>query len=224
MPFSLRYTGTTEQKCYEEGGVVLAEIDGKIAQIRATGIGELIRVVILQYYGNLGDSLERYRLYGDAELTREKILEEFPHWFSRWVIAQTFTAMTLEAFYFDYIKEKESKTQAEKKCSPPEKFKFLAEAHLGLTGKDYAECYSLLKKLNNTRNFWVHNKSAGIGRYKSDQEYFSPDECIALLVRVFKLFYESDRDCHVARFLKEILFEVQENVNSYIGSDLPHNQ
>ncbi|WP_268012009.1 hypothetical protein [Aeromonas veronii] len=203
---------------------MLIDRDGEIIQIRASALGDLVKVVVLQQYGKLDDFKERYNKYGGEDLSKEHIESEWPNWTSRWIIAQTFTAMALEAFYYDYLQNEVSKTQADKKRSPPERFKFICINHLGLEFKNIKPCFEKLVNLNATRTHWVHNKSAVFDSYEKVRDFFSPDECIQILIDVFSIISCNDETCLVARETMSILKHVQANVVSEVESMLPHNK
>jgi hypothetical protein len=203
---------------------MLIEREGEIIQIRSSALGDLVKVVVLQQYGKLDDFKDRYSKYGGEALSKEYIESEWPNWTSRWIIAQTFTAMALEAFYYDYLQNEVSKTQADKKRSPPERFKFICINHLGLEFKSIKPCYEKLVNLNATRTHWVHNKSAVSDSYEKVRDFFSPDECIQILIDVFSIISCNDETCLVAREIMSSLKKVQENVVSEVQSMQPRNK
>ncbi|MEC4728977.1 hypothetical protein HWQ46_26040 [Shewanella sp. D64] len=203
---------------------MLIERDGQIIQIRASALGDLIKVVILQVYGKLDDFKERYDKYGGMHLSKEQIDTEWPNWTSRWIVAQTFTAMALEAFYYDYIQNEVSKTQAEKKRTPPERFQYICSQHLGIDNEEIAQCLDNIAMLNVTRNHWIHNKSAEFDKYQKVKTFYSPDECVQLLIDVFTVINKHDLDCVVARETCSILEQVQQSVINEVDSLKPHNK
>jgi hypothetical protein len=203
---------------------MLADVAGKIVQIRASGLGDLIRIIILQQYEKLDDFKKRYTKYGAEKLSIERIEEEWPSWNSRWIVAQAFTAMALEAFFYDYILEKESKTQADKKSNPPKRFEYINNTYFKSTDSKFIECHNELIALNKTRNHWIHNKSAELEKYKKIQYHFSPDECICLLISVFDIFSKHDKDYVVAPVTLDILLSVQQHVKSEVEGLPPYNK
>lgn len=203
---------------------MLVERDGEIIQTRASALGDLIKVVILQQYGKLDDFKERYEKYGGVHLSKSQIDSEWPNWISRWIIAQTFTAMALEAFYYDYIQNEVSKTQADKNRTPPQRFEYICVHHLGVNSCEIKPCLDRLLMLNDTRNHWVHNKSAEFEKYKKVKDFFSPEECIQLLMDVFNIIAKHDSNCVVARETYLILKQTQENVMNEVSGIKPHNK
>ncbi len=203
---------------------MLTELDGGITQVRASALGDLIKVVILQQYGKLDDFKQRYVKYGGTALPEDQIETEWPNWTSRWIVAQTFTAMALEAFYYDYIQNEVSKTQADKKRTPPERFQYICCQHLSVDNEKIAECLARLVMLNESRTHWVHNKSAEFERYQKVKAFFSPDECLQLLIDVFTVISKHDLDCIVARETCSILEQVQKNVINELDSLEPHSK
>ncbi|CCN81248.1 hypothetical protein VIBNISFn27_110009 [Vibrio nigripulchritudo SFn27] len=192
---------------------MLTENNGEISQVRASAFGTLLHVVVLQQVEKLEDFKDRFRRFGCINLPKEKITEEWPSWYSRWVVAQTFTAMALEAFYFDYIQANASPTQAKKKRTPPERFSYICNDLLGVDQVDTKSCLCKLEKLNMTRNHWVHNKSATFEEYEKVKAFFSPDECISLIVNVLSIIADNDPDCILARETLIVLTQVQSNVD-----------
>lgn len=195
---------------------MLKEIDGDLVQVRGTGLGMILRVVILQADGWAEDFKFLAHKYAPNEIPENNADIDCPNWTGRWLIAQTFTAMALEAFYYDYVIEKESKTKAEKKCSPVERYQYLAETYLGQVNVTDSDLYIQLKALNTLRRHWVHNKSADLEKYSCPDKYFSPGQCLALLARVFGLFESNDPSFVTAKVSKEILEQAQSNVKDII--------
>lgn len=203
------------------GYSMLVEENGVIHQERASALGDLVKVVVLQQYDKVNDFKYLYLKYGGATLTKEKMELECPSWISRWIVAQTFTAMSLEAFYFDYIQNNTTKTQAGKKRTPPQRFQYICNELLKINTNEVGELFDKLVLLDQTRTHWVHNKSADFDSYKKVQEFFSPDECIKILLEVFELISKSDSNCIVARETANILKQVQENVANEIAALAP---
>lgn len=176
----------------------------------------ILRVVILQANGWAEDFKFLVHKYAPNEIPNDNADIDCPNWTGRWLIAQTFTAMALEAFYYDYVIEKESKTKAENKCSPVARYQYLAETYLGQNNVTDSDLYIQLKALNTLRRHWVHNKSTDLGKYSCPDKYFSPGQCLALLTSVFRLFESNDHSCVVARVSREILEQAQSNVKDII--------
>ncbi|NLQ24255.1 hypothetical protein HGO26_15395 [Shewanella sp. S-1] len=195
---------------------MLKEIDCDLVQVRETGLGMILRVVILQANGWAEDFKFLVHKYAPNEIPIDNADIDCPNWTGRWLIAQTFTAMALEAFYYDYVIEKESKTKAENKCSPVVRYQYLAETYLGQINVTDSDLYIQLKALNTLRRHWVHNKSTDLGKYSCPDKYFSPGQCLALLTSVFRLFESNDHSCIVARVYREILEQAQSNVKDII--------
>ncbi|MBU1390385.1 MAG: hypothetical protein KJ856_19285 [Gammaproteobacteria bacterium] len=195
---------------------MLKEIDCDLVQVRETGLGMILRVVILQANGWAEDFKFLVHKYAPNEIPIDNADIDCPNWTGRWLIAQTFTAMALEAFYYDYVIEKESKTKAENKCSPVVRYQYLAATYLGQINVTDSDLYIQLKALNTLRRHWVHNKSTDLGKYSCPDKYFSPCHCLALLTSVFRLFESNDHSCIVARVYREILEQAQSNVKDII--------
>jgi hypothetical protein len=197
---------------------MLKEVNGQLVQVRATGLGKILRVVILQAYEWAEDFKYLAQKYSPNEIPADQIDIDCPNWSGRWLISQTFTAMALEAFYYDYILEKESKNKAEKKSSPVARFEYLAENYLGQSSVAESDLYLQLKSLNTVRRHWVHNKSTEFGKYSSPEEHFSPSQCLALLINVFLFFETNDESCTAARVTRKILQQAQKNIRQTIES------
>lgn len=200
---------------------MLVENGGVIRQERASAIGELVRIVILQNLDKLNDFKFLYKKF-DADhlnqLSREQIEAECPSYFSRWIVAQTFTAMSLEAFYYDYIQNNASKTQADKKRTPPERFKFICYELLKISSDKIDNLVNKITLLDKTRTHWVHNKSADFANYRKAADFFSPDECVGILTEVFEVIFKYDRDYILAREISFKLKQVQLNVAAEIDA------
>ncbi|AIS58340.1 hypothetical protein ABF162_25350 (plasmid) [Vibrio coralliilyticus] len=127
---------------------MLRKVNEQVVQVRSSGIGDLLKIVILQAIDWANDFKYLVRKYDHNSISSEIILSDCPNWDSRWLISQTFTAMVLEALYYDYILEKESKNQAEKKCSPVSRYAYIAENYLGQSDVIESELYIQLSDLN----------------------------------------------------------------------------
>jgi hypothetical protein len=197
---------------------MLRDVNGQVVQVRSGGIGELLKIVILQANGWASDFKYLVNKYEPKSIPPEVIEHDCPSWDSRWLISQTFTAMALEAFYYDYMLENESKTQAVKKCPPYIRYAYIAEKYLGQSNVTESDLYLQLDDLNKVRNHWAHNKSAEVGSYKFPEKHFSPGQCLALLAQVFSVFEENDPSCIIARVSADILKREQEKISEIIKS------
>ncbi|MEL7966048.1 hypothetical protein AAG587_06715 [Vreelandella neptunia] len=203
---------------------MLIDDEGVVRQERASAIGELVRVVILQKVDKLNDFKHLYKKFGGDhlhELSRDEIESECPNWFSRWIVAQTFTAMSLEAFYYDYIQNKASKNQAEKRRTPSERFSFICHDLLKASPVKVVDLVNKVSLLDKTRTHWAHNKSSDFINYRRVKDFFSPDECVEILIEVFGLVFEYDRSYIFAREIHSILNQVQVNAVNEIDALSP---
>ena len=197
---------------------MLEDIDGELMQVRASGLADLINVVIEQFEQHCLMAKKIYDQFGhipDAQ-TREENGYDIK---SNSIIAQTFTAMIVEAFYFDYYFGKNSKTKAENwsKQSPIKQFEQLSINYLNEPNFVNQDLYIKLKELNKVRKRWVHNQSTELGKYQKDLMYLSADGCIQLLREFFEYFYTKDNSCKVAQFTHSVLSEVQLKFKGYNG-------
>lgn len=135
----------------QSGKLMFKDVNGQVVQVRDCGISELLKVVILQANGWANDFKFLIRKYDHQAISPEVIVRDCPNWDSRWLISQTFTAMVLEAFYYDYILEKESKGKAENKSSPVNRYVYIAETYLGQDNVRDSELYIELASLNLVR-------------------------------------------------------------------------
>lgn len=195
---------------------MLREVDGKLIQIRASGLADLLKVVIEQFQLHCQTCDQIYKQFGcipDLN-TREEHGYDTK---SVGIIAQTFTAMTVEAFYFDYYFGKKSKNKAESwsKQSPIKQFEQLSVNYLKQPDFEKLELYAKLKELNKVRKHWIHNQSTEMGKYSKDLGYLSADGCIQLLREFFEYFYVNDDSCTVANVTYSILTEIQMITKGY---------
>ncbi|EGR1425834.1 hypothetical protein D8X77_21595 [Vibrio vulnificus] len=198
---------------------MLKEIDGELKQIRASNLDRLLKVVVSQELEKVEDFKFLYRKYGGQPLNQELVERECPSWNNRYLIAQTFTAMTLEAFYYDYYVEKESKNKSENEHKQPlARFVYLAESYLNQSDVEKSDLYSKLQALNLLRRHWVHHKSTEIGKYSNPESFFTPGECINLIIEVLSLFEKHDQSYLLSSITKKYLVSVQENVIHNINS------
>ncbi|MCG6231575.1 hypothetical protein [Vibrio furnissii] len=197
---------------------MLRDVNGQVIQVRSSGIGELLKVVFLQANDWARDFKYLVQKYENTSIPRENIAFDCPNWDSRWLISQTFTAMVLEAFYYDYIFEKESKNKAEKQCSPVRRYAYIAETYLGQSNVLQSEIYRKLDALNTVRRHWIHNKSAEKTSYKYPEEHFSPGQCLAMLNQVFSVFEDNDPSCTVARVSNDLVKQEQLKIQQIIRS------
>ena len=198
---------------------MLKEIDGEIKQIRASNLNRLLKVVVSQELEKVEDFKFLYKKYNGQSLNQEIIERECPSWNNRYLIAQTFTAMTLEAFYYDYYVEKESKNKADNEHKQPlVRFVYLAETYLKQQEVKESDLFSKLQSLNLLRRHWVHHKSTKLGKYSNPETFFTPGECINLIIEVLSLFEKNDKSYLLSSITKEYLASVQENVNYNINS------
>lgn len=197
---------------------MLSEINGQIKQTSASNLDRIIKVVTSQELERVEDFKYLYQKYNGQIPDKTTLLLECPSWNNRYLIAQTFTAMTLEAFYYAYVFEKESKTKADKNVPPLIRFVYLAKTYLNQPEIESNYLYSKLKALNTLRNHWVHHKSTKHGKYSNPQTFFAPSECINLIIEVLSLFEKSDRNYLLSSVTKKYLVSVQENVANSINS------
>jgi hypothetical protein len=197
---------------------MLVDKNGVIHQERASALGELVKIVVLQQYDKLNDFKHLYVKFGGKTIPKEQMEIECPSWVSRWIVSQTFTAMSLEAFYFDYIQNNSSKNQAGKRRTPPERFQYICQGLLKISLDKTEKLLNKLILLDKTRTHWVHNKSDEFESYQKVQEFFSPDECIQILLEVFELISIHDSNCIVARETMYILNQVQSNVANEVAA------
>ena len=197
---------------------MLEEKDGELVQIRASGMSDLLIVVIQQFQLHSLEAIHLKLKYKE-ELTPEIISKECPENKSRTIISQTFTAMVIEAFYFDYKHGKESKGEAEKwsKQSPLTQFEQLSINYLKVKNVKEIDIYKKLSDLSKLRKRWVHNQSTPTGNYNKDLNYLTPIGCLNLLIEFFAYFYEYDRECHTAKFTFNILTDIKNQANEPIN-------
>jgi len=197
---------------------MLEEKDGKLVQVRASGMSDLLMVVIQQFQHYCLEAIYLKLKYKE-NLTPEIISQECPENKSRTIIAQTFTAMVVEAFYFDYKHGKESKGKAEKwsKQSPLTQFEQLSTNYLKVENVKETSLYKTLSDLSKLRKRWVHNQSTPLGNYIKDLNYLTPIGCLDLLIEFFSYFYEHDQECHTAKFTFDILSDIKKQANEPIS-------
>lgn len=200
---------------------MLEMIDGKIIQKRATGLGKLMKVVAFQFQLYVNMFTSNYNEIGKPP-TLEQIKEKHPEILSVNIVAQVFTAMAIEAFYFDYYYEKTSKTRAEEwsKQSPVCQFEQISSEFFKIENPKDLTLYKDLKELNAIRIRYIHNKSSEIGKSKRDLDYFSADGCIELLRDFFRFFSENDPNCLVASLTYKYLTELQINEKGFSGKNV----
>lgn len=201
---------------------MLEEVSEEIKQVRASGLSDLINVVALQFklYIDLLHSF--YKTHGRAP-TFDEIQNNYPETKSFSIISQTFTAMIIEAFYFDYCHGKQSKGSAEKwsKQSPIKQFEQLSEVYLKVSNYTETDIYAKLQDLNKVRKRWVHNQSTQIGKYKKNLNYLSPDGCIQLLREFFEYFHTHDKSCITASLTFDALTHLQIQYKGFSGPNAP---
>jgi hypothetical protein len=187
---------------------VLSINDGKLSQIRASGLGALLKIVMEQF--QLHCYLAKEGVEGENVLLDAKSIT---------IIAQTFTALVVEAFYFDYYHAKFSKSKAEQwsKQSPIKQFEIIASEIFHDADISNSLLYTDLKDLNRMRKRWVHNQSTQLGKYRKDLNYISADGCVQLLRELFDYFYQKDSSYLLSKHLFDILSDFQYNVKGYNG-------
>jgi hypothetical protein len=197
---------------------MLEDVDGQLVQIRESGLADLLSVVIEQFELHCQMAKEMYKEFGcipDIKIQQENGYDAR----NSAIISQTFTAMIIEAFYFDYYFGKNSKTKAEKwsKQSPMKQFEQLCVNYLNQPEFESLDLHIKLKELNKVRKRWVHNQSTEIGKYRKDLGYLSADGCIQLLREFFEYFHTKDTSCKLAEFTHSVLTELQLNTKGYNG-------
>lgn len=199
---------------------MLEQLDEKLVQVRASGLGDLINVVTLQFrqYTSL---LQRFYEENGRAPNFEELREEYSEFKSFNIISQTFTAMIVEAFYFDYYHGKVSKGKAEdwSKQSPISQFEQLSEQYLNVPNYKESGIYAQLCDLNKVRKRWVHNQSTQIGKYSKDLNYLSADGCVQLLREFFEYFYTHDCSCVSASVIFEALTQLQIECKGFSGEN-----
>ncbi|MCL1060311.1 hypothetical protein L2729_20310 [Shewanella gelidimarina] len=195
---------------------MLKEIDGRLVQIRASGFSDLLKVVIEQFQLHCDTCSKIQKQFG--YIPESKVLQQNGYNVkSVSIIAQTFTAMTVEAFYFDYYLGRNSKGKAEKwsQQSPIKQFEQLSVNYLNQQNFEELELYIKLRDLNKVRKHWIHNKSTDIGKYSKDLSFLSADGCIQLLREFFEYFSINDENCTLSKVTYSILSEIQKDTKGY---------
>ncbi len=189
---------------------MLEQVDEELVQVRASGLGDLINVVALQFRQYTSLLQYFYEENGRAP-SHEELKKEYSEFKSLNIISQTFTAMIIEAFYFDYYHGKVSKGKAEEwsKQSPITQFEQLSEQYLNVSDYKESDLYIQLCDLNKVRKRWVHNQSTQIGKYRKDLNYLSADGCVQLLREYFRYFYTYDSSCLTASVSFDALTQLQ---------------
>lgn len=192
-------------------GSVLSINQGKLIQVRASGLGDLLKIVMEQF--QLHCYLSKRAKEGVED---EDVLFDVK---SITIIAQTFTALVVEAFYFDYYYEKHSKSKAEKwsKQSPIKQFEIISVEIFHDADIINSSLYASLKDLNRMRKRWVHNQSTQLGKYRKDLNFISADGCVQLLRELFDYFYHKDSSYLLSKHLFDILSDLQCNAKGYNG-------
>ncbi|WAJ70859.1 hypothetical protein [Catenovulum adriaticum] len=190
------------------------EVDGEIKQTRASNIDKLLKVLVSQEFERAEYFKLQYQKYNG-----QIPIQECDKWNNSYLICQTFTAMILEAFYYDYLFEKESKDRADKKCKQPlARFVYLAKTYLNQPEIEKSDLYFKLEALNKLRRHWVHHKSTKLGKYSNPEQFFSPSECISLIIEVLSIFEKYDDTYILSSIIRESLISVQEDVENNINS------
>lgn len=197
---------------------MIEAIEGKLTQVRASGIAELLKVVTEQFIIHCNTVNLVYEKYGKIPEGKLLAQESFDAK-TQAIVSQVFTAMIIEAFYFDYSHGKKSKSEAEKwsKQSPVEKFSSLAKKFWNIENIEEIELYKQLHDLNKVRKRWVHNQSTQLGRYRKDLNYLSSDGCVELLRSFFSFVDEQDPSYKAAKLISDYLSALQFNIKGYTG-------
>ncbi|RVU32894.1 hypothetical protein [Neptunomonas marina] len=197
---------------------MIEEIEGKLTQVRASGIADLLAVVTEQFVFHCNTVNQLYEKYGkipeDECLVQDNLTAK-----NQAIISQVFTAMIIEAFYFDYYHGKKSKPKADvwSKQSPVKQFLSLAQEFWGIKNVEETKLYSQLNDLNRVRKRWVHNQSTQLGKYAKDLNYLSADGCIDFLRRFFKFVNEQDTSYKAAKLISDHLSSLQLQMKGYTG-------
>lgn len=198
---------------------MLKNNNGQLEQYRASGIGELLRIVIEQFHVHCSIVREVCEIYG--KIPDGKILEaQNLSARSQSIISTVFSGMVIEAFYFDYYQEKNSKIKAEKwsrKLSPIKQFESIATEYLNVDSAAELELYKKLEKLGKVRIHWVHNKSTKLGSYSKSLEHSTADGNIQLLRELFEFFALRDDAYEPSKVFFDLLTDLQLNVKGYAG-------
>ncbi len=201
---------------------MISKINGELVQVRASGLGDLIKIVALQFKEHVQILEQMYHEEGKI-LNEDEIDKKYPQIKSTGIIAQVFSAMIIEAFYFDYYQGKRSKSKAElwsKKYSPIQQFECLSENFLSIDKSNETDLHIKLCLLGKVRIHWVHNKSAPLGNYnKKNLTYFNADQCIQLLRELFYYFYEHDNTCETANLTYKSLTDLQKEYKGFSGKN-----
>ncbi|WP_288740743.1 hypothetical protein [uncultured Rheinheimera sp.] len=198
---------------------MLKSNNGEFEQYRASGIGELLRIVIEQFHIHCSIVREVYETYGkipDGKILEEQDLSAK----SQSIISTVFSGMVIEAFYFDYYQDKNSKTKAEKwsKQSPIKQFESIAAEYLKVDNVTELELHKKLEKFGKVRIYWVHNKSTKLGSYSKALEHSTADGNIQMLRELFEFFAVRDEEYEPSKVFFDLLTELQLNVKGYSGA------
>jgi len=197
---------------------MIEELEGKLTQVRASGIGDLLAVVTEQFIFHCNTVSQVCEKYGkipeDECLVQENLTAK-----NQAIVSQVFTAMIIEAFYFDYYHGKKSKSKAEdwSKQSPVKQFISLAQEFWGIKNVQETELYSQLNDLNKVRRRWIHNQSTQLGNYAKDLNYLSADGCIDFLRRFFIFIDEQDPSYKAAKLISDHFSSLQLQMKGYTG-------
>ncbi|MDR6982553.1 hypothetical protein J2X32_001171 [Rheinheimera pacifica] len=197
---------------------MIEEFEGKLIQVRASGIADLLKVVTEQFriHCNIVNLVnDKY-----GKIPEDKILvQENLDVKTQAIVSQVFTAMIIEAFYFDYYHGKKSKSKAEEwsKQSPVKQFSSLAKEFWNIENVEEIELYKQLTDLNKVRKRWVHNQSTQFGKYAKDLNYLSADGCVEFLRSFFCFVDEQDPSYKAANLISDHLSALQFSVKGYNG-------
>jgi hypothetical protein len=197
---------------------MIEEIEGKLIQVRASGIVDLLKVVTEQFVIHCNTVSLVYQKYG--KIPEDKcLIQDNLDLKTQGIVSQVFTAMIIEAFYFDYYHGKKSKSKAEEwsKQSPVKQFSSLAKEFWNIENFEEIELYKQLYDLNKLRKRWVHNQSTQFGKYARDLNYLSADGCVEFLRSFFTFVAEQDPSYKAAKIISDHLSALQFNVKGYTG-------
>ncbi|MGF1701155.1 hypothetical protein L4D09_12730 [Photobacterium makurazakiensis] len=187
-------------------------------QSRASGLGQLIRIVAFQYKHYCHEIRVMFDDFGGYPEPKV-ISENFPEFFDRTITTTVFTGMAIEAFLYDFSVVNVSKTYADKveNRTLDDEFEDIVNKVIGDDASEFQEIKQRLTSLKLSRNHFVHNKSTQMGKYNTKSvDWLTPNMCMNLLIDVMTFFELHKPNYLLSSYTRKTLEEVKAQEDAFL--------
>lgn len=187
-----------------------------VEQGRDSLIGKFLKILSFQFKHNCAENKEIYLTYSKFP-DKEIIKSKYPEYFERHITGVVFSVMIVEACLYDFAVFSKSKTYAEvvSKQALDKEFLSITSELFNLHGEEESIISAELKKLNNVRRHYIHNKSIASDKEASDIKSPQLIWCIEFLYDFFNYLHKINEDYHAAYIFSSFLNQIHNDARGY---------